>query len=83
MAAVPPAGVPAVAAVPIVVDPAEIVRDVLEITGLSNIGVNVNNRQTSKFANANGIYEIKSFTLHSTSERSIMVKFLPAQQVSA
>jgi len=61
MAAVPPAGVPAVAAVPIVVDPAEIVRDVLAITGLSNNGVNVNNRQTSKFANANGIYEIEDF----------------------
>ena len=74
MAAVPPAGVPAGAAVPLVVDPAEIVRDVLAITGLSNVGVNVNNRQTTKFANANGIYEIDDFASLETTQVKEMIK---------
>ena len=71
MAAVPPAGVPAVAAAP---DPAEIVRDVLAITGLSNNGVNVNNRQTSKFANANGIFEIEDFASLEMTQVKEMIK---------
>ena len=40
-----------VAAANVVVDPADIVRDALQIVGISNNG-NVNTRQTTRFMNA-------------------------------
>jgi hypothetical protein len=62
------------AAAPPPVDPAEIVRDALEITGLSNTGVNIDNRQTSKFANANGITDIDDFASLETAQVKEMIK---------
>ena len=67
MAAIPPAN-------PAPVDPASLVRDVLRITGLANTGANVANRQTSKFANANGITELDDFAILDTSQVKEMIK---------
>ena len=66
MAAVPPVN-------PAPVDPASLVRDVLRITGLSNTG-NVNTRQTTRFANANGIVSIDDFALLDTAQVKEMIK---------
>jgi hypothetical protein len=67
MAAVPPLN-------PAPLNPADLVRDVLAITGLSNTGVNVNTRQTSKFANANGIVSIDDFAILDTAQVREMIK---------
>ena len=67
MAAIPPVN-------PAPVDPAGLVRDVLETVGLANTGVNINNRQTSKFANANGITDIEDFAILDTTQVKEMIK---------
>jgi hypothetical protein len=67
MAAVPPVN-------PAPVDPAGLVRDVLEIAGLANTGANINNRQTSKFANANGITDVEDFAILDTAQVKEMIK---------
>jgi hypothetical protein len=67
MAAVPPAN-------PAPVDPASLVRDVLRITGLANTGANVAQRQTSKFANANGITDVDDFAMLDTAQVKEMIK---------
>ncbi len=61
MAAVPP------------LNHAGLVRDVLAITGLSNTG-NVNTRQTTRFANANGIASIDDFASLDTAHVREMIK---------
>jgi hypothetical protein len=66
MAAVPPLN-------PAPLNPAGLVRDVLAITGLSNTG-NVNTRQTTRFANANGIVSIDDFALLDTAQVREMIK---------
>ena len=43
---------------------ADLVRDMLAIIGLSNTGVNVNTRQTTRFMSANSIEAVEDFALH-------------------
>ena len=66
MAAVPP------------LNHAGLVRDVLAITGLSNTG-NVNTRQTTRFANANGIVSIDDFALLDTAQVREMIRMIVSQ----
>jgi hypothetical protein len=46
----------------------------LGITGLANTGANVANRQTSKFANANGITDVEDFAILDTAQVKEMIK---------
>ena len=44
----------------VVVNPADIVRDALDVVGMSNIG-NINTRQTTRFMNANQLDDMDDF----------------------
>jgi len=63
-----------VAAANVAVNPADIVRDALQIVGISNNG-NVNTRQTTRFMNANQLVDINDFkTLIDVTNVKEMVK---------
>lgn len=56
-------------------NPDDIVRDVLQIVGLANNGL-VNNRQTTRFMNANNIEDMNDFaTLHTTQVKEMVKQY--------
>jgi hypothetical protein len=57
----------------VVANPADIVRDALEVVGMNNIG-NVNTRQTTRFMNANQLEDMDVFKFIDVSHVKEMVK---------
>jgi hypothetical protein len=57
----------------VVVNPADIVRDALDVVGMSNIG-NINTRQTTRFMNANQLDDMDDFKYIDVSHVKEMVK---------
>ena len=55
-------------------NPADLVRDVLAIVGLSNTGGTVNTRQTTRFMNANSFENVEDLALLDTSQVREMAK---------
>jgi murein L,D-transpeptidase YcbB/YkuD len=57
----------------VAVNPADIVREALEVVGMNNIG-NVNTRQTTRFMNANQLVDMTDFKTLYVSNVKEMVK---------